>query len=325
MASYRSVREKGIRNLEQLWNGEYYIQKIPPADKIHAMEKYAEPDWYASAVQDGQIRYQFGEGCLSDQLLGAWFADTVGLDVGLSAERLKKALESIYRYNFRNNFYDHPNTQRIYALNDEKGLVLCSWPKGGRPKLPFVYSDEVWTGIEFQVAAHLILHGLVEEGLAIVKGITDRYDGLRRNPWNEVECGSHYARALASWSLLTALSGYQYSAIDQSLAFSPVINAEDFRCFFAAGPTWGMYSQKSQNASQMVRLEVSHGKLPLRYVTVNSQSRNGKVSVTNLHGPDNQPISGIKVSVTGTGVKLDFGKTISIPSGAGIAFELSRA
>jgi non-lysosomal glucosylceramidase len=238
---------------------------------------------------------------------------------------VKKALASIYRYNFRSSFYDHPNTQRIYALNDEKGLVLCSWPKGGRPKLPFVYSDEVWTGIEFQVAAHLIFQGLVEEGLAIVKGITERYDGLRRNPWNEVECGSHYARALASWSVLMALSGYRYSAIDQSLSFSPVINVEDFRCFFAAGPAWGVYSQKMQPSSQAVRLEVSYGNLPLRYLKVNSRLGDGKISVVNLRGPNNQPINGHKVNVIGDEVQLDLGQTILIARGTVLAFQLSRA
>jgi non-lysosomal glucosylceramidase len=322
--SYRGIREKGIRNLEQLWNGEFYIQKIPPADQIRPMDKYADANWYASTVQDGQVRYQFGQGCLSDQLLGAWFADVIGLDVGLPSERVRKALESIYRYNFRNSFYDHPNTQRIYALNDEKGLVLCSWPKGGRPKLPFPYSDEVWTGIEFQVAAHLICHGLIEEGLAIVKGITERYDGERRNPWNEVECGSHYARALASWSVLLALCGYRYSAIDQELAFSPVMNPENFRCFYAAGPAWGVYSQQTRDSSQAVRLEVSHGELLLRYLTLRGGLGNGKISVSSVRGPGNDPISGHKVKVNGANVQLDLGRPVTIPSGAALAFHLKR-
>lgn len=323
--SYRVIREKGIRNLEQLWNGEFYVQKIPPADQIRPMEKYADANWYTQAVQDGQIRYQFGGGCLSDQLLGGWFADMVGLDVGLSPERMKKALQSIYRYNFRNGFYEHPNTQRIYALNDEKGLVLCSWPKGGRPKLPFPYSDEVWTGIEFQVAAHMIRHGLVEEGLAIVKGITERYDGARRNPWNEVECGSHYARALASWSVLTVLSGYKYSAINQELAFSPVINAENFRCFYAAGPAWGVYSQRTQGSSQVVHLEVSHGELPLRYLTLKSAVVGEKIVISNLRGPGNEPISGAELKVNSANLRLDLGRTISIARGATMTFHLNRA
>ena len=270
--SYRQIREQGVRNLEQLWNGEFYIQKIPPVDKIRPMEKYFDANWRAETVQDGQIRYQFGDGCLSDQLLGIWMATVLGLEVGWSSAHVRTALQSIYRYNFRNGFYDHPNTQRIYALNDEKGLLLCSWPKGGRPALPFVYADEVWTGIEFQVAAHMIYEGLIEEGLAIVKGIGDRYDGLRRNPWNEVECGSHYARALASWSVLLALAGYSYSAKDQRLSFAPRMNAEDFRCFFAAGSGWGEYSQRIQSASLSARLDVHHGQVVLRYLKLRNDT-----------------------------------------------------
>jgi non-lysosomal glucosylceramidase len=322
--AYRVIREKGIRNLEQLWNGEFYVQKIPQPDQIRPMKKYADTDWYTSTVQDGEIRYQFGEGCLSDQLLGAWFADVIGLHVGLPAERIKKALGAIYRYNFKNSFYDHPNTQRIYALNDEKGLVLCSWPRGGRPKLPFVYSDEVWTGIEFQVAAHMIYRGLVDEGLAIVKGITERYDGVRRNPWNEVECGSHYARALASWSVLTALSGYRYSAVDQQLGFSPAQSAKHFQCFFAAGTAWGMYSQEITASSQTGRLDVLYGELSLRCLKLKNELGSQKLSVSKLVGPHEQTIAGHKLEATGSSLQLDFGRTLTIPARASVKFGLSR-
>ena len=117
------------------------------------------------------------------------------------------------------------NVQRTYALNGEAGLLLCTWPRGGRPAFPFPYSDEVWTGIEYQVAAHLIYAGLLDEGLAIVRGLRDRHDGERRNPWNEFECGNHYARAMASWSLLLALSGYRYSAPAGRIAFAPAVSA----------------------------------------------------------------------------------------------------
>lgn len=153
----------------------------------------------------------------------------------------------------------------------------------------------------------MIYHGLVDEGLAIVKGITERYDGLRRNPWNEVECGSHYARALASWSVLTSLSGYRYSAVDLQMGFSPVINSGDFRCFYVAGPAWGVYSQEIQNSSQIVRLEASHGELPLRYLNLRNSLGGETVSVVNLRGPGNEAISGHKLIVTGANVQLDLG------------------
>ena len=176
---------------------------------------------------------------------------------------MRETLQSIYRHNFKHNFMDHANTQRIYALNDEKGLLLCSWPRGNRPALPFVYSDEVWTGIEYQVAAHLIYEGLVMEGLAITKAVRDRYDGQRRNPWNEVECGNHYARALSSWSLLTALCGYHYSAPDRRLAFAPRLNAADFRCFFTTGSGWGTFSQKVARQDAVARIDLAGGALTL--------------------------------------------------------------
>jgi len=322
--SYRQVREKGVKNLEQLWNGEFYIQKIPSADGIRPMETYADANWYSDTVQDGQIRYQFGDGCLSDQLLGAWMATVLGLDVGWASAHVRKALQSIYRYNFRNSFYDHPNTQRIYALNDEKGLLLCSWPKGGRPALPFVYSDEVWTGIEFQVAAHMIYEGLVEEGLTIVKGIEDRYDGLRRNPWNEIECGSHYARALASWSVLLALSGYRYSAKDQRLSFAPLLNPEDFRCFFAAGSGWGGYSQRIQSASLAVRLEVHHGQVPLRYLKLKNDT-GAVLAVRDLTGPGGKSIAGHKLEAQGKDLMLEFANPVIITAGNSLQVILSPA
>jgi uncharacterized protein (DUF608 family) len=322
--TYRKVREKGVVNLEQLWNGEFYIQKIPPADSIRPMEKYTDAHWRSDTVQNGQIRYQFGDGCLSDQLLGIWMATVLGLDVGWNPAHVSKTLQSIYRYNFRNGFYDHPNTQRIYALNDEKGLLLCSWPKGGRPALPFVYADEVWTGIEFQVAAHMIYEGLVEEGLAIVKGIGDRYDGLRRNPWNEVECGSHYARALASWSVLLALSGYRYSAKEQRLSFAPLLNPETFRCFFAAGSGWGAYTQRIQNAALAARLEVHHGQVPLRSLKLKNDT--GEVLVVrDLTGPSGKSIAAYKLETQGKHLILTFTDPVIIAAGNSLDVKLSSA
>ena len=321
--NYRQVREKGVRKLEELWNGEFYIQKIPPVAEIRPLEKYAQPNWYADAVQDGQVKYQFGGGCLSDQLLGQWLATVVGLDVGWSSEHTRAALRSIYRYNFKNSFYEHPNTQRIYALNDEKGLLLCSWPKGGRPSLPFVYSDEVWTGIEYQVAAHLIYEGMLEEGLSIVKGIRDRYDGARRNPWNEVECGSHYARALASWSVLLALSGYAYSAKDRSLSFMPSANKDNFQCFFAAGSGWGTYSQRLRNSILEVRLEVLHGEFHLRRLKLRNEAGATSVSMASRAASGADALPEIHVVPGRHNLQIDFGSDVALAAGNPLILSLA--
>ena len=134
-------------------------------------------------------------------VIGAWMAKIYGINSPQTVANIKKNLQSIFKYNFKADLFDHANTQRPgYAIGHEPGLLLCSWPKGGKPTLPFVYSDEVWTGIEYQVASHLIEEGFVEEGLTIVKAVRFRYDGHRRNPWNEYECGNYYARAMASYA-----------------------------------------------------------------------------------------------------------------------------
>jgi non-lysosomal glucosylceramidase len=243
--TYRDLLEKGQKNFnEKLWNGSYYVQKY---DQV--MEK----------------KYQYGEGCLSDQMLGQWLAMAAGLGRFLPEDRLKTTLSSIFNYNFMTDFKNYSNVQRTYALNDERGLLLCTWPNGGRPPLPFVYSDEVWTGIEYQVASHLMYEGLIDEGLTIVKAVRDRYDGRRRNPWDEVECGHHYARAMSSWGILLALSGYAYSGQMASLEFAPKLYPDNFRTFWTTGGGWGGYSQKEEKGkAQKVELAVAAGELKLR-------------------------------------------------------------
>lgn len=225
--TYMSMFEKGSQKMDELtFNGSYYIQKV---DDINAR------------------KYQYGTGCLSDQLLGQTFAHLYGLGYILPKDHVKKAVKSIYDLNYRKDMYGFHNVQRTYALNDEKGLILCSWPEGGRPNLPFVYSDEVWTGIEYHVATHLIYEGYIDEGLSIVKGTRERYDGIRRNPWSEVECGYHYARSMASWGIMIALSGYTFDMTKDEADIHPKINEDNFSTFYSNGKEWGTYSQKLVN------------------------------------------------------------------------------
>ena len=220
---WRAALQKGSRRMDELlWSGEYYVQKIEDVNKY---------------------KYQYGEGCLSDQLLGQMMAHVAGLGYVLPEEHVKKAIHAVFRHNFLTDFTNHENVQRTYVLNGEKGLLLCSWPHGGRPAFPFVYSDEVWTGIEYQVAAHLIYEGFVDEGLSIVKAIRDRHDGYRRNPWNEVECGHHYARSMASWAVLTALTGFRCDMVSKVVRFAPKINQGSFKAFWSTGTAWGTYRQ----------------------------------------------------------------------------------
>ena len=240
---YEKLFRAGAEKLDRtLWNGEYYVQKTDTRDARAAT-------------------WQFGEGCLSDQLLGQWFAEILDLGKLLPPEHIRTCLASVFRYNFREDFHDFPSGQRIYALNDEQGLVVCTWPRGGRPGVPFGYCDEVWTGVEYQVAAHLIYEGMVKEGLRIVKAVRDRHDGARRNPWDEFECGHHYARAMSSWSLLTALSGFAWSAPEKRIAFRPRIARQDFRCLFSSGTAWGVFRQRHAADRVELTLRVEGGAL----------------------------------------------------------------
>ena len=209
-----------------MWNGEYYEQILEDVD---------------------QYKYQHGKGILADQLMGQYYAHLLGLGYLMNPEHIKETAKNIFRYNFRENFYDHPNMQRVYALYDDKGLLMTTWPHGGRPRFPFFYSEEVWSRTEYPLATVLIYQDALQEALAIVKAVRDRYDGIKRNPWNEFECGNHYSGIMGSWALLIALSGFQVNHSKKEMTFVPKVNRENFRCFFSCGDGWGVYTRREEN------------------------------------------------------------------------------
>jgi hypothetical protein len=151
------------------------------------------------------------------------------------------------------------------VLNDESGLVLCTWPRGGKPSFPFEYSDEVWTGIEYAVAALLIYEGFVDEAITIVQAVRRRQDGYRRSPWNEVECGHHYARSMSSWALLLALSGFHCDLDQGMMSFDPVFKisteSNKFKTFWSNGAAWGTieFNQDPKTEKWVTNLEVIYG------------------------------------------------------------------
>ena len=285
----------GIKKFDELlWNGNYYMQNYE-----NVMEK----------------EYQYGQGCLSDQILGQWLAMVAGLGRFLPRDRVIKSLESVFRYNFKFDFFNHPNLMRVYALGDEQGLLVCSWPKGGRPPRPFWYSPEVWTGIEYQVASHLIYEGLLDKGLTIVRAIRDRYDGHKRNPWNEEECGNHYVRAMASWGVLLALTGFQYSAPEMSMGFQPRIHQDDFRGFWSSGSAWGSFSQKSQNINDqkmVVSLAIEEGELPLKSFHCHLPPDLTGYKIETITSTVGKTIEPIDFSQDGGSIRVEWKKTIKL-------------
>jgi hypothetical protein len=158
--------------------------------------------------------------------------------------------------------------QRTYVLNDEAALVICDYGAGKRPETPFPYFAEAWTGEEYQAAATLIYAGMVREGVEAFENVRRRYDGERRNPWDEPECGHHYARAMSAWSGVLALGGFRYHGAEKMVSVMPRVNLAKFVCFWSAAPGWGMFSQVTDGARRRVTLSVTEGSLPLRSISL---------------------------------------------------------
>ena len=244
---YQALALKGAKYMDQhLFNGEYYVQAVTIQglrDTSFSKHLIEIDDGFGledKLLIDEGPKYQYGSGCISDGVIGSWFAFMCGVESPLSRANVRRNLQAIFDYNFKNDLSDHANTQRAgYALGAEPGLLLCTWPNGAKPTLPFIYSDEVWTGIEYQVASHMISEGLVDQGLTIAKAARSRYDGFVRNPWNEYECGSYYARAMASYGLLVSLSGFFYSAVTKTLTLAPKLQLRPFKSFFSTATGYG--------------------------------------------------------------------------------------
>ncbi len=273
---YEEIYRKGRSYVEtELFNGEYFEQKVVweglrASAPVHADSDIDRNlDYSPEAIElmrkEGP-KYQYGKGCLSDGIIGAWLAEMCGLGDILDREKVKSHLLSVYTYNLKRDLSEHANPQRPgYALGREGGLLLCTWPRGGKLSLPFVYSNEVWTGIEYQVASHLIAIGCVEEGLEIVRICRDRYDGVVRNPYNEYECGHWYARALASYGLIQAWSGIRYDAVEQTLYVSPRVTG-DYLSFLCTNEGYGIAGIKDGRPY----LEVRSGRIPVNQIKLSA-------------------------------------------------------
>ena len=216
LGEYRSLYEKGREYMEsELFNGEYFIQIIRwkdlkagnPAETDTLVKSRYSKEALELMEREGP-KYQYAGGCLSDGVIGDWMAEVCGIGEILDPEKVRSHLLAVHKYNLKKDLSEHANPQRpTYALGNEGGLLLCTWPLGGELSLPFVYSNEVWTGIEYQVASHLMMRGCVDEGLEIVREVRKRYDGRVRNPFNEYECGHWYARAMSSYALIQGITG----------------------------------------------------------------------------------------------------------------------
>jgi uncharacterized protein (DUF608 family) len=240
-----------------LFNGEYYEHEIRPPKDLKEIapglvigmgsKDFSNPD------------YQLGKGCLVDQLVGQYMAHVCGLGYLVDPGHVRTTLQSILKYNRQRGFYGHFNCLRSFVLGDETALLMASYPKG-RPQNPFPYFTEVMTGFEYTAAVGMLYEGDVDNGLECIRDIRARYDGLKRSPFDEAECGHHYARAMASWGAVLALTGFRYSGVEKSMTFAD----KEGTHFWSNGSAWGTCSVKSEGQKVRAEVRVLHGELELK-------------------------------------------------------------
>jgi uncharacterized protein (DUF608 family) len=270
--------------VERLWDGEYFVQIVDL--KEHP-------------------KHQYAQGCLSDQLFGQGWAHQLGLGYIYSPEYVKKALDSVWKYNWAHDvgpYNAEHKPERWFARPTEPGLFTCTWPKSPYMEAGVRYRSEVWTGIEYQVAGHMAAEGMVDEALTICDGIQKRYHPSKHNPYNEVECGDHYARAFASWGVYTSLAGYEYHGPKGHIGFAPRITPENFRAAFTAAEGWGTFAQQRDGRTQHEQIEVRWGKLNVKTLAfeVPERFRSVKVGVTLDGGtiPSNYTLRNGRLEIT---------------------------
>lgn len=246
----------------ELFNGRYYIQKVDVKDHrvlepFLAQDPGVEQYWNS---EKKEIKYQYATGSEIDQMVGQWHATQLGLGDLLDPEHCLTAAKSLYDINFK-SMRDVTNLCRIFAVNDERGAIICEWPEGEyKPQIPLPYTEECMTGYEYAAAMLMIQRGLVHEGVDVVDAIRDRYDGKKRNPYAEIECGSSYARSMASFSLHAVFSGFRYDMTRKIIGFNPVLREETSRCFWSVDGAWGTVTLSPDS----ILLEVCGGLLTLK-------------------------------------------------------------
>ncbi|HPJ21335.1 MAG TPA: GH116 family glycosyl hydrolase, partial [Clostridia bacterium] len=260
---YEQLYNKGRKYVETvLFNGEYFFQQTE-WETLEAKFDPSKENRHCRKLMEAEgPKYQYGTGCLSDGVLGAWMAGVCRLGEIMDNEKVREHLLSVWKYNFRKTLLDHVNPQRPgYALGNEGGLLLCTWPRGNKPSLPFPYCNEVWTGFEYQVASHLMTFGEIDKALEIIRTARDRYNGKKRNPYDEYECGHWYARALSSYSLIQGYTGIRYDAVEKNLYIDKAPSGE-LVSFLSTAGGYGLVHIKEGK----VTIEVTEGNIEVNKI-----------------------------------------------------------
>jgi uncharacterized protein (DUF608 family) len=247
-----------------LFNGRYYQQDLRPRGDLSGVLAETRSDM--GAQDPSSPDFQPGQACMADQLVGQLMAHVCGLGHLLSPVHIRKALRTVYRENFRPSLAGHFCHMRAYAFADEGGMIAATYPDVERPERPFPYFDEVWPGLEYTAAAGMIYEGMADRAVNVVDTARARFDGRRRNPFDETECGHHYARSMSAWAVLVAMTGFRYSAPDAMMAFAA--SETPVTWFWASGDAWGTIGQRPGQRTTKVTLRVLGGRLRLRTLAI---------------------------------------------------------
>ncbi len=266
-AEYHRLFVQGSQWIDaNLFNGKYYVQQVR-GYRNDQIAPHLRGD--SGAMDPEHPEYQLGDGCLVDQLMGQYLADVAGLGELVSRKNMASTLRAIYGSNYKRTLLEHDNVERTFALNDEAAVLVCSYAEGKRPRIPFPYYAEVFTGLEHATAAMMMYAGMIDEGTECIASIRARYDGEKRNPWDEAECGHHYARAMASWSSVVALSGFEYDGGQHAVIAVPRLPHRTFRSFWASGTGWGEFSYApGSRGGTFFTLRVLAGNLRCRSIEI---------------------------------------------------------
>ncbi|MFC2113353.1 GH116 family glycosyl hydrolase [Bacteroidota bacterium] len=275
---YHSIFEKGQKYMnEKMWNGEFYVHLYPTGLKgnVGIKNGFKEPEeiddnarGFIEGFNQGEPNYLVGGACDANQLFGQNWANQLGLGYILPPENCKAASKSIFKYCYTPDIatvYDFGKPKhRTLAASGEAAMVNAGWPKSNPQNYENTHDKtDIWSGLEYEASCDMINEGLLKEAFIAIGSINDRYDGVKRNPWNEIEGSDHYSRAMHSWNVLLSLSGFVYDGPAGRIGFAPRMTPEDFKCFFSAAEGWGSISQIISDGNQVETIEVKWGQLRL--------------------------------------------------------------
>lgn len=322
---FRRIWKVGVQNQnEQLWseNLGHYVEK----------SEFLEIEGKRMKVMTDATNI--------DMLLGQWWANQLNLGQLYPIDRTKQSLAKIYT---NNKFTDTEGSGYRPAFRDflgtgNTGWFMNSYP-GEIPKNTILYHNEVMSGFEYAAASTMLQYGMLDEGLDMIKSISERYDGRFRgkgevhtsnnscvygtgSPFGEDECGDFYTRAMSSWSALLALQGFIYDGPKHIIGFKPTWQAANHASFFTASNAWGLFTQTQKESTQTAQIAVKYGHTKIKTIVLAApENKTGNDILVELDGIE-QVIENTKQEGNSITIELKSSCEVKAGSALSISFNL---